>query len=79
MPAGSVEGYKTTSPWNSFKNIVAISNDDSTGIESIDGTATTELFDVYDMSGRKVLTHVTSLDGLSNGVYIINGKKMIIK
>ena len=75
VPAGSIDAYKAKSPWNQFMNIVAI---DATVIESIESVAA-EPFDVYDMSGRKVLTQVTSLDGLPNGVYIINGKKMIIK
>ena len=38
-----------------------------------------EEFDVYDLNGRKVLDKATSLDGLSNGVYIVNGKKVVIK
>ena len=78
VPAGSISAYSNTEPWSYFKEIVAISSEDATGIKSLEG-ASAEPFDVYDMNGHKVLTHVTSLDGLSNGVYIINGKKMIIK
>lgn len=78
VPKGCIDAYKSYAfePWKSFKTIV---EDGGTGINDIKDSATTKPFDVYDMSGRKVLTHVTSLDGLSNGVYIINGKKMIIK
>ena len=39
--------------------------------------ALAEEFDVYDLNGRKVLNKATSLDGLSDGVYIINGKKVL--
>ena len=35
--------------------------------------------DVYDMSGRRVRENATTLEGLSKGLYIINGKKMIVK
>ena len=38
-----------------------------------------EPFDVYDLSGSKVRHQVTSLDGLPNGVYIVNGKKVLKK
>ena len=32
---------------------------------------------VYDLNGRKVRTDATSLEGLSKGIYIINGKKVM--
>jgi len=55
-------------------------DDETTGIEHLEAEPATEgPFDVYDLSGRKVLSHVTSLDGLPNGVYIVNGKKMLKK
>ncbi len=76
VPKGCIDAYKAAEPWKSFKNIV---EEEDTGINYIKDSATTKPFDVYDLNGCKVLTHVTSLDGLSNGVYIINGKKMIIK
>ena len=54
--------------------------DSTTGIEmKEDGTAVAEPYDVYDMSGRKVRHQVTSLDGLPNGIYIVNGKKVLKK
>jgi len=55
-------------------------DDEVTGIENLEDNST-EIgsFDVYDMSGRKVAHQVTSLDGLSKGVYIVNGKKVLKK
>lgn len=35
--------------------------------------------DVYDLQGNKVRSKATSTDGLSKGVYIINGQKVIVK
>ena len=75
VPEGSVDAYKAVVPWSYFKNIVAI---EATGIKNLEGTAAGP-FDVYDLSGRKVLTHVTSLEGMPNGIYIVNGKKILKK
>ena len=35
--------------------------------------------DVYQLDGRLVRSNATSLEGLSKGVYIVNGKKIIVK
>jgi len=40
-------------------------------------SAENSLFDVYDMLGRKVRHTATSLNGLSRGIYIINGRKVV--
>ena len=55
-------------------------DDDTTGIENLEETpALAEPYDVYDLSGRKVLNQTTSLDGLPAGIYIVNGKKVLKK
>ena len=55
-------------------------DDDVTGIETIEeAPALAEPYDVYDLSGRKVRHQVNSLDGLPDGVYIVNGKKVLKK
>ena len=35
--------------------------------------------DVYTLSGVKVRSDATSLDGLGKGIYIVNGKKYVVK
>ena len=35
--------------------------------------------DIYDVSGRMVRQHATSTKGLSSGVYVIRGKKVVVK
>ena len=45
----------------------------------ISGLENTETFDIYDMTGRKVRSQCHSLEGIASGVYIINGKKTVIK
>lgn len=75
VPEGSVELYKAAPVWCEFQNIMPLS---STGIKDIlmpDG----EAHDIYNLQGRKVKAKATSLEGLSPGVYIINGKKTILK
>ena len=54
-------------------------DDELTDIKELESSAVAEPFDVYDLSGRKVLHQVTSLDGLSEGIYIVNGKKILKK
>ena len=55
-------------------------DDEVTGIETIEeAPALAEPYDVYDLSGRKVLDQVTTLDGLPNGIYIVIGKKILKK
>jgi uncharacterized protein YjdB len=53
-------------------------DDETTDIEAV-GEGEIKPYDVYDLSGRMVLHQVTSLDGLSNGVYIVDGKKVLKK
>lgn len=36
-------------------------------------------FDVYTVTGRKVRHQVTSVKGLQSGVYIVNGRKLVVK
>ena len=47
------------------------------GIAEIIGDA--KHFDVYSVSGRKVLSGATTLEGLPAGIYIVNGKKLLVK
>lgn len=50
------------------------------GVESLEsGNEVNELFDVYTAAGIKVKANVGNLDNLPPGVYIINGKKIMLK
>ena len=67
VPTGRNFAYKKTAPWSNFY-IVEM---DFTGIDEVkaeNGKVKT----VYDLQGRKV-------ENPTNGVYIINGKKVVIK
>ena len=71
VPSASISSYKSTFPWNGFKNIVALTESDPkpTGISSAIVTGPKD--DVYyELSGRKI-------HNPQQGIYIINGKKYI--
>ena len=43
-------------------------------VETVDTT-----YDVYSINGMKVRSNASSLDGLPRGIYIVNGKKYVVK
>lgn len=47
------------------------------GISDVEVVDTT--FDVYNLNGMKVRSNATSLDGLAKGIYIVDGKKYVVK
>ena len=49
------------------------------GTTGIDNVKTSEAMDVYSIDGRLVRKHVVNTDGLEKGLYIINGKKHIVR
>ena len=49
------------------------------GTTGIDNVKTSETMDVYSIDGRLVRKHVVNTDGLEKGLYIINGKKHIVR
>ena len=54
--------------------------DDETGINSIDnGKWTIDNADIYNLSGQKMVNGKLSNGKLPRGLYIVNGKKVIIK
>ena len=67
--------YKAAEVWKEFKNILPIG---STGIGAVLNTEG-DVFDIYNLNGRKVKAKAKSLDGLPKGVYIVTGSKFIVK
>ncbi len=59
-------------------NIKIMNENTSTGIQGIE-TNSKVAGNVYDISGRIVRKNATSVNGLANGIYILNGKKYIAK
>ena len=59
--------YFGTTPWN----------DTVTGVQRVMGDS--GLMDVYTVGGQIVRHQVATLKGLAKGVYIVNGKKIVVK
>ncbi len=52
-------------------------NDETTSIQNLN-KANTSLFNVYNLAGQLVKRNATSLNGLQKGLYIVNGKKVVV-
>ncbi len=52
-------------------------NDETTSIQNLN-KANTSLFNVYNLAGQIVKRNATSLNGLQKGLYIVNGKKVVV-
>jgi len=75
VPYGTKEKYQNTDGWKEFTNIIEM--DETTGINSLTSDSSAkgeESGNIYSLDGRKV-----SNSGLSKGIYIKNGKKVVIK
>lgn len=77
---GSTGAYFTVSGTTAGVNTLSldIEGEGTTGIESVVAEEG-ETFDVYTLTGVKVRSNATSLDGLQRGLYIVNGKKVLVK
>lgn len=73
VPSKSIDMYKNAYGWNLFNSIVALTDRDPkpTGIIDIRFDAKDE-GRYYDLQGR-------SMKELSKGIYILNGKKVLVK
>lgn len=68
VPAGALETYRSAMGWENFTNIVEMP---VTGIDDVKFESK-NMETVYDLPGREVRT-------FDKGVYIINGKKVLVK
>ncbi|MBF1612479.1 MAG: leucine-rich repeat domain-containing protein, partial [Prevotella sp.] len=75
VPQASVDAYKIANEWKDFSYIEA-----ATGITN-NVYNKTELVDVYTIDGTKRLSKASKeeMNTLPKGVYIVNGKKLVIK
>lgn len=76
MPKNSVDAYKKTDEWKDFFLIEGTTTGIINNIYN-----KTENVDVYTIDGIKRLSKasVSEINALPKGIYIINGKKIIIK
>lgn len=50
-----------------------------TGIITADGFTETPVFDIYNLNGQLVKRAATSTEGLAKGIYIVGGRKQIVR
>ena len=67
--------------WEIKNWLKANNNTFPTAIESIESDGAKRIVDnnVYSLTGQKVRQGTTSLEGLPEGIYIVNGKKILNK
>ena len=70
VPASALDSYRATAPWSEFGNIVALT-DEEMGVEQL--TIDNARIIIYDLHGRRVATPT------KDGIYIVNGRKVVIK
>lgn len=74
VPAGAGDAYRNSSYWQNTTIVEA----ESSGIDDILVSGTTDS-DIYSINGIKVHTNGQSNKDLPKGIYIINGKKVVVK
>lgn len=78
VPIGSKAAYQAADVWKDFSLISE--KEELTSIEQLEASSTSVWpTNIYDMNGRLVRENAHSADGLTGGVYIINGRKVIIR
>ena len=74
VPKGSLESYKNAEYWQDFFNIV---EKDPEITKVVEITSPDSELKIYSIKGEKL--NIRSMDNLPSGIYIVNGKKIIVK
>lgn len=69
--------YGVTAVYFDGESEATIATDTTTGINGVSKAEKT--FDVYTIDGIRVATNVSNFSTMKKGVYIVNGKKVIVK
>ena len=72
VPYGTKERYAQAEIWKNFANIVEET------VTSVSTVKNEQTYDAYTLQGVKVLNKSRTLNMLPDGIYIVNGHKMII-
>lgn len=77
VPTGTLEAYQKVDPWRNFWNI---EETDFSGIEDITINEKSG-YNIYNLQGVQVLRtdNPKMINTLPAGIYIVNGKKMVVK
>ena len=75
VPIGTKEKYKAATGWKEF---AFIEEGLPSGINNIT-KENNKNHDIYNLQGKKLHSNATDLNGLLRGVYIVNGRKVMVK
>lgn len=75
VPQGCVEAYRNATGWSSFVNIVEMGG---TGIR-LTVTDSRQDGDAYTFSGIRISHEQLHQGNLQKGIYIVNGRKVVVK
>lgn len=76
VPEGSLSVYRETSPWSMFENIIEKTG---SGINDVNTEESSEVV-VYNLHGvRMNISTREELSTLLPGLYIVNGRKVVVK
>ena len=80
VPAQYYEAYRTGWSRTGYGSLIRVMVDES-GVEEVGMEAPADLYDVFNLDGQLVKRRASQsdIDALSPGIYIINGKKMVVK
>jgi len=78
VPEGCADKYRLISPWSKFKTIL---EDESLGVEDIVENQPAGDYIVYDLQGtlRLKAENIDEVNQLPAGLYIVNGKRVLIR
>ena len=79
VPQEALEAYQTAEVWKEFKNLHGIDDDISTAVRQTRNDNGTESSTIYTIGGRSQVMKKTDLHSLPSGIYIVNGKKCVVK
>ncbi|MCH5227155.1 MAG: hypothetical protein J1F16_04980 [Muribaculaceae bacterium] len=83
MPEESVEDYETTEPWCNFLKIEIFDESQMGGSSTVEivVSSTSQLFNIYNLKGVMLKHNATheDINNLAPGLYIIDGRKVLVK
>ena len=78
VPQEVLEAYKSADGWSKFRNLYVI-GDVSTAVMQPHTATNAETVTVYTLEGRVQTMKEANLQSLPSGLYIVNGKKVVVK
>ena len=74
IPKGTMDAYQSAEVWKEFTQMVEIDYSRVTSVKD-----DVPLYTVYGLNGNCVMKNAKTLDELQKGLYIVNGKKLVVK